>query len=50
MRKEAESSGAAEQGEVLSALVLHSYSFVLLGLGPLWRFPATPAREAVSMC
>lgn len=45
VRKEAEGSGAAEQGEVLSALVLHSYSFVLLGLGPLWRFPATPAKK-----
>ena len=34
------------RGEVLSALVLHSYSFVLLGLGPLWRFPATPAKRS----
>ena len=34
------------RGEVLSTLVLHSYSFVLLGLGPLWRFPATPAMRS----
>ncbi|KAF5918224.1 hypothetical protein HPG69_002866, partial [Diceros bicornis minor] len=34
------------RGEILSGLVLHSYSFVLLGLGTLWRFPATPAKRS----
>lgn len=36
--------------EILSTVVLHSYSFVLLGLGTLWRFPATPAKRSSIQC
>lgn len=38
------------RGEILSGLVLHSYSFVPLGLGTLWRFPATPAKRSSIQC
>lgn len=38
------------KGEILSTLVLHSYSFVLLGLGTLWRFPGIPAKRSSIQC